>query len=290
MENFIYKLKLFDYKERINYNNDKYILELYEFYNQNKKTGSNKELKKIFSLFLKKFNLKNFSILNKNYYCALGYSENEASEKVKNIQSKNAIKRHKKYTKSEVSAQSVWSKKFWLKKGLNDKDAKKKVHELNYSSKEGYTEDEYNLVINKFSNNAKNAHKRGVYIKSYNKISDEEIIFFNWLSTFSKIKHKTLWVNVVNSKLTNKAGYSIDGYLKIKEGLIGIEYDGIYWHKIEKDNIRDKEIFECRNDIIGILRVSSRYFKSTDKEKIKKDILYGINEIKNKKRKKIRYY
>ncbi len=292
MEEFVQVLKQNKVTSRINFKNDEYLKRFRLYYENYCKNKTNKELKRIFRRYLKENGLINYSILNKDYYIQLGYSEQDSIKFVQEIQSKNATSRIKKYNKFELSSQSVWSKQYWKNKGYNDEEATNEVLNRNYSSKVGYSEDEYINVIKQISKKTKKAHKNGAYINSYNKISLEEIDFFKWLieNVDKNILHNALYINVKNSSITNKSGYSIDGYLKTENGIIGIEYDGLYWHSIKQDNIRDNEIFSCRNDIIGILRISSRYFKKEDEERIKKDILYGISEIKSKKRKKIRYY
>jgi hypothetical protein len=274
----------------INSNNTEYFEKYKEYYEINKITGSKKELKRIFRSYLKHLGCESFSIFNKNYYMHLGHSEEDAVTIVKNLQSENSKKRHLKYTKTEISKQSAWSIDYWLNKGLSKEDAEHEILKINYSSSIGYSKKDYIDILDNISQKTKNAHKRGDYINSYNKVSKEEIDFFKKISSFLEVKHSTLFINVKNSKLTDKAGYSIDGYINTESGIIGIEYDGLYWHNIEKDDIRDNEIFSCRADIIGIIRISSRFFKNENINKLKNDILNGINEIKSKKRKKIRYY
>jgi len=111
-------------------------------------------------------------------------------------------------------------------------------------------------------------------------VSNEETIFFKFIKEYinKEIKHKEFLINVRKSNKTKKNVYLVDGYLKIEEGLILIEYDGDYWHDEIYDDLKDEVILEIRKDILGIIRISSSYFEKY-KEKIKIDILEATGRL-----------
>ena len=145
----------------INTDNVEYLNDFKEYYELNKINGSRKELKRIFRSYLKHLGCDNFSIFNKRYYTFLGHSEESAADIIKKIQSENSKKRYLKYSKSEISKQSVWSLEYWLTKGYSQEEANHKILEINYSSKVGYTEKDYTDILKNISQKTKNAHKRG---------------------------------------------------------------------------------------------------------------------------------
>lgn len=77
-----------------------------------------------------------------------------------------------------------------------------------------------------------------------------------------------------------------DGYLKIDEKIIILEYDGTYWHDEKYDELRDEVIFELRPDIIGIIPINDNFVKNNNLSIIKKEIEYAIKDITSKKCKK----
>lgn len=76
--------------------------------------------------------------------------------------------------------------------------------------------------------------------------------------------------------------------MKTDYGIIIFEYDGTYWHDINEDDKKDLLIFQARQDIIGIIRISDTYFKKQNETTIIETINESISKIKNKESKKIR--
>ena len=98
---------------------------------------------------------------------------------------------------------------------------------------------------------------------SFGSISKEEIEFFSFLVNESDLDiiHKEFIVNVKANDELDQGIVKYDGYLKTDDGIILIEYDGLYWHNQSYDEIKDRITLELRNDILGIIRVSCETFK-----------------------------
>lgn len=70
-----------------------------------------------------------FSNRDINFWLWRGYSEQEAKEKVSQIQSELSCRRFDKYTKQDMREQSVRCKEFYIKKGYSEQEAQHKVKE-----------------------------------------------------------------------------------------------------------------------------------------------------------------
>ena len=223
------------------------------------------------------------------YYLNKGYTKEESELKVKEIQKENTKKRFSKYTKEELSEQSVWGVKHWMKLGYSEEDAKEKIKKYNASCRECYkTDEEYKKSRQKMSEMKKNLYYSNpdeYWGKHILYSSKEETEFFNKISTFIYgVNHLSFGVNVANTKFSDeyKRVYVLcDGYIKCDEKIIIIEYDGLYWHNKYFDEERDNTIFELRQDIIGIIRISDKYYKRNNLQTLIERINYGIEKIKS---------
>jgi len=238
------------------------------------------DINTISSLFI----FKNTSIFSISHWIELGYNENESINIVKKIQSDNSKKRLSKYTKRELSEQSVWSKKFWEKT-----DTPHKYKQYNKMCPEFYDSiEDYTKMLELHSKTISNNIKAGKYdnFLSPSTISKKEIDFFNYISTYIDCKHIQF---KINCRKNGGTLYFADGYIKKSNGIILLEFDGIYWHNIEYDKNRDSLILETRQDIIGIIRISDKYY-SKYKNNIINNLEYAIKQIESKKCKVIRFY
>jgi hypothetical protein len=233
------------------------------------------------------------SVLVLDYWLSKGFTEEAAKEKIKEYQSNNSKKRYEKYTKEELRDQSVWSKQHWLNKGFSESDAEYEVSKRNYAKREfwnsGAEYEEIKKIIGK---------KTSAYIKEnpekyksfFGTTSKEEIIFFSDLIKHNPlILHKDFIINVKESKELNQGIIKYDGYLKTDLGIILIEYDGLYWHNQAYDEIKDRLALEIRSDILGIIRISCKHYK-TNRQKTLKLIKHGIKKIKSKESNRIKIY
>jgi hypothetical protein len=234
------------------------------------------------------------SPLSIDYYVKKGYSKQDAIKQICEIQSKRAKICIDKYTYEDRLNRCKWSFQYWINQGYSEEDAKMEVYKLNGMCKECYEdEDEYKKQIELHSKRQRQLYNQNPekYWKNHlGYESREEISFFNELSKYNyDIKHLHLGINVQNTILDDmyKKQYILtDGYLKIEDELIIIEYDGLYYHDEVYDNLRDDVIFSIRPDIIGIIRVSDSFYKSNKIEQIRKEIDYAIKDIKSKKYKR----
>lgn len=234
------------------------------------------------------------SHLNKSYWVSKGFTDEEAIKKIKNIQSKNSKKRYEKYSKKEIIDQSVWSKSHWLNKGLTEEQANYEVSKRNYSKREFWNSDkEYEeirkLIGKKTSNFIKENPER--FFGYVGSVSKEETNFFKCIieNCDRNILHIGFVVNVQASVDLNQAAVKYDGYLKCENGVILIEYDGLYWHNQSYDEIKDDIVLTLRKDILGIIRISDLFYKK-NYEKTLKLINDGINKIKSKECNRIKIY
>jgi len=236
---------------------------------------------------------KDRSHLTINYWLNKGFSNDEAVNKIKKIQSENSNKRYSKYTKEEISNQSVWSKQYWLNKGLNEHEANLEVSKRNYAHREFWNSDkEYEEIKKIIGKKTSKFIKENpeIYSSFFGSVSKEEISFFNKLKKVNpNIIHKEFIINVKNSDELNQGLIKYDGYIKTINGIILIEYDGLYWHNQSYDEIKDSVSISLRSDILGIIRVSCERYK-TNKDKTIKKINNAIREIKNKEGNRIKIY
>lgn len=307
-----------------NFNNISHFDEFYEFYKRNNTFPNNKAksigvCKKFFMQFRKspacsqitvdywksmgyfdENEIKNkISCLQKqrsnisvDYWINNGYTIDDAKEKIKSIQQKNLTKKYSKYTKEELKNQSVWSKDYWINKGYSNEQAEYEVHKRNYGCREFWSSDEeYNnikkIIADKTSYIIK--HNPELYKDFLNpsSISKEEIEFFNNFD--DNIHHKQFIINVLKNSRIENTIIKYDGYTKTENGIILIEYDGLYWHNQSYDDIKDEVAFEERKDILGVIRVSDEFYKK-NKNSIKIIVQNGIEEIKSGKCRKIKFY
>jgi len=236
---------------------------------------------------------KKRSHFNIDYWLNKGLTLERAKLEVNRVQSYNSNKRYEKYTKAEISEQSVWSKKHWLNKGLSEKEADYEVSKRNYSKREFWSSDsEYEEIKKIIGKKTSDFIKENpeLYSSFFGSVSKEEIEFFKYTKLkIPGILHKQFIVNVKKSKELNPGIVKYDGYIKTSLGIILIEYDGLYWHNQTYDEIKDSVTLGIRDDILGILRISCKQYK-TNKKNIIKLINHGIEKIKSKESNRIKIY
>lgn len=233
------------------------------------------------------------SHLTKEYWINKGLSDNDAILKIAEVQSNNSKKRFLKYSKDELSQQSVWSKAYWINRGLTENEAQYEVSKRNYAHREFWKSDEeYEAIKKIIGKKTSNFIKENpeLYKNFFGSTSKEEIDFFNFISTLiPNILHKEFIVNIKNSEELEAGIVKYDGYLKTDDNIILIEYDGLYWHNQSYDEIKDSIVLNTRPDIIGIIRVSCEYFKQ-NKTTIIKKLSNAIKQIKSKECNRIKLY
>lgn len=221
------------------------------------------------------------------YWLNLGFDEESAKEKAYEFQIEK----------------SVWAKTHWMSLGYSEKEAEDKALEYNSSSEKFklYRENRalYVMKIKRCSDNAIKRWKSDEYrkkqanaikrtLKSPRNISKEENECFDFLinNVNKKIKHDPYVVEIPHgsSKTLNLYFYVCDGYIKTKYGnVIIIEYDGEIYHDENLDYLRDGDIMDIDDNVLGVVRITSNFYKQkimSSDEKIKK-IKDAIQEITN---------
>lgn len=245
------------------------------------------------------------------YYLKRGFSEYESKKKVSEWQTNACTKSKstkeywlnigfsaddaKKLASEYSSKRSVWAKSHWMRLGYTEEEAEKKILEYNPSSIsfKNYQHDLglYTRMIKKASVNAKERWKKDSYVSkkilavkegriSKRGISKGECEMFDFLNNFvnKNIKHSPYVVAIPEDSSTsiNTYFYACDGYLETEDkNIIIIEYDGRLYHHEKIDEIRDSDILMIDNKVIGILRISDRFFK--DKKILQDEKINRIN-------------
>lgn len=168
---------------------------------------------------------------------------------------------------------SHFQKSYWLDRGYSEKDYYKIIRKLNPQLEEFYdNREEFLNFKERFSDIMRDVWYRELPNKKFfNLQSKEEIYFFkNIKEHINYINHTPFYVNLVEED--SKYTFIFDGYIKIDDKIILIEYDGLYWHDLEKDLFRDQLTIKRRDDIIGIIRFSDNYVKSNNFDTISSNI------------------
>lgn len=229
------------------------------------------------------------------YWMDKGYSLEESKNQVSNYQRGNSEKAWEDEYKMKKN--NPIFKEYWINKGYSLEESKKIVNPSNREYYKYKSDEDYDEYRKRNSERVKKLWEKGVYDEKHllyrtRYTSKEEKNFFEYLIDKLQIKvtYEPFGINV---RKTEIKGYYVvyDGYLKTDKGVILIEYDGEYWHDKRYDDFKDSEILKLRKDVIGVIRITDRYFKDNRENliKIKNDIKNGINKIKSKKSRKIRY-
>jgi len=250
-----------------------------------------KEIKKKISLEQKKR-----SKICLEYWLNKGLSLEKAKKELHDYQSKNSKIAWEDSTKMKIN--NPIFKEYWVNKGYSINESKKIINPSNREYYRYKSDSDYEKYKLRASERVKTLWEKGIYDENHllyrtRYTSKEEKIFFDYIikeNIYDNIKYEPFGINVRKSKL-NKYFLVYDGYIKTENGIILLEYDGTYWHNIKEDDFKDYEVLKIRKDIIGIIRITDTYFKNNklNINKIKKDIKDGINKIKSKKCKTIRY-
>jgi hypothetical protein len=253
---------------------------------------------------------------SKLYWIKQGLSEQEALIKVTEHQTKIAnMGDHD--SRVDVMNKNFKTKQFWLNLDPNDKFASDKGNpqKKEFWISRGYTKKQaiekiedakQRISIKAIERNKSIDYKIKRFERYKEKVgrlninhlsSKEEDIFFDFLSQNNEyfnnliIKHIPYGVQYKNE--FGEYCYKIaDGTARRNNERILIEYDGLYWHNEEIDSIKDNLILapQKRTDIIGIIRISDKYYKSSDKNNTLQEIKNAIEKIFNKEEKIIKLY
>lgn len=225
---------------------------------------------------------KEYNYFNKLYWINNGYTENDAIEKIKQIQSENSKKFHKKYKETPEKYKktiSPFTEEFWINKGITDKnEIKIKINSqrninIEYWLNKGFNKDE---AIKKISEIQKSNS-----IKSAEKNKKE-------LNTFEYRKKRNVYIEYFLNK-----GYSLEEsqeLLKERQTTFtlekciikhGLEKGTEIYNKRQKDWIR--KVFNNNTCIsTGRSMICDRFIEdlilSINNKEITDNFLYGENE------------
>ena len=197
------------------------------------------------------------SPLKESYWINKGFSREEALELISKEQGRRSDLRYEKYDNEQISRQSVWSKQDWLDKGFSEEDSIIESHKRNYACREFWNSDEeYNNIKKIIAKKQKEFIKNNpeLYKSFFGSVSKDEVLFFDELkNAITNINHSEFIINVQKSNDLSQGIIKYDGYYKNNDSLILIEYDGLYWHKQEYDEIKDIVCLGIIYDISGII-------------------------------------
>lgn len=215
------------------------------------------------------------SVFSINHWLSLGYSYEEAKEKVSKIQSDNANKRNKENYKDKSNYSGCIE--YWLKRGYSYDDSikhrDKAIFKMNTSIesfKYRHGEKEGLLRYNKKNERFKSSmlDENGIW-KGYVRTSKESLKFFLPIYKFLRkhgIKEKDIYWGIKGSKeyFLSRGDSSIYSYdFTILPLRLIIEYHGEAWHPIAPFEIENRRIVSTF--INGYSSVKDMYYKDIDK-------------------------
>ena len=191
---------------------------------------------------------------------------------------------------------SVRCEEYWRRRGYSEDEIERKKLEMNPSSVFFYDNvDEYISHFKKASDVVKKTWKSkymnyclsGIKEGKFKSVSKSEKMIFDFLiSNVNKdIKHEPYIVLIPEERrneTVNSYFYVCDGYLNVDGGVILIEFDGVMYHKSDKDEQRDYDILSIDPNVLGIIHIKQETKLSKSWYKIKcLQINEAIQEITN---------
>lgn len=247
-----------------------------------------------------------------DYYIKRGYSPKDALLEVSKYQqeiagySKSTTEYWRKKGFDDITAEkiankisadrSVWGKKYWMLQGYDEIDAQEKALEYNAMSVKCK---KFENDINKFyefkkyvSSKHKERIKTNIHKDPLNYVaklsqgiikqcSKEEAYAFDILKQIdNRILHKPYYIIIPEDfDAINTYFFVCDGYIEEDDNIIIIEYDGKIFHDKETDKIRDYQIMNIDQKILGVIRIEDSFLKNgytENKKQLIKDAIYKI--------------
>lgn len=230
------------------------------------------------------------------HYIKKGYSEKEAKEMVSDIQKKytksspshidfwlnseldeeEAKRKHLEWTQKRT----VWGMKYWLERGYSEEDARIEILKRNsfsptcmcYQGDYRKYRDAINKIMENRSLNKKKQmtnpdNKYMIKEMSEHRISKSQIKCFDMVKEADNNTHTEPYIvqfpETFISSVGNVYYYACDGYIECEYGVIIVEYDSKYYHNQEEDELRDQDIFYLDDNVIGILRITENFLKTS---------------------------
>ena len=241
-----------------------YQLELRKITNPNGKVGGSKRTKDFW--LLRGYSdeeashmVSNIQKLNsprtKEYWLSKGFSLKESKERVSETQSSNAISMHKKI-KDNQSSISIWSISNWIKKGLTEEEALLKIRslqknnahkrKLKYTSEEIRTQSKW--CVEYWIHRGYSLQQYEEYMSSMHNYSNRSRIAdeFCYSLKMEFPNNKIYCCEREFGKYIPNYGYVKYDYVDVTLGVV-VEFNGEYWHQspdAKKHDLVKKEYVE----------------------------------------------
>ena len=231
---------------------------------------------------------------NKVFWIRRGYDEETAKQKAYEFNYNN----------------SVWAVQYWINKGMSEDEAYQEMLKYNWGSPLCKC---HKGDIKLYNNAIERGNFHRILTGKINAFNDSETYTEKFKKTAANRKSKTeercfnMIKENVDSSINNEPYivifppsfisscdnakyYACDGYIEYNGKIIIVEYDSGLFHDKENDEKRDNDIFYLDDNVLGILRITEKFFlsiKSFNKDKKYEEIKNAIEDIKSVRRDRI---
>ena len=231
---------------------------------------------------------------NKVFWIRRGFDEETAKQKAYEFNYNN----------------SVWAVQYWINKGMSEDEAYQEMLKYNWGSPLCKC---HKGDINLYNNAIERGNFHRILTGKINAFNDSETYTEKFKKTAANRKSKTeercfnMIKENVDSSINNEPYivifppsfisscdnakyYACDGYIEYNGKIIIVEYDSGLFHDKENDEKRDNDIFYLDDNVLGILRITEKFFlsiKSFNKDKKYEEIKNAIEDIKSVRRDRI---
>ena len=266
-----------------------YAITSYRLYEAFKKFANDK-----FYYTLAKTKSKGYIYDYKEYYLARGYSEEQAI----------------KMLSKEQKVKSTRTIEHYINKGMSEDEAYQEMLKYNWGSPLCKC---HKGDIKLYNNAIERGNFHRILTGKINAFNDSETYTEKFKKTAANRKSKTeercfnMIKENVDSSINNEPYivifppsfisscdnakyYACDGYIEYNGKIIIVEYDSGLFHDKENDEKRDNDIFYLDDNVLGILRITEKFFlsiKSFNKDKKYEEIKNAIEDIKSVRRDRI---
>jgi hypothetical protein len=240
------------------------------------------------------YKIKTFRKTNPEYWESRGYTLEEAKAKISEYQKENAEKfKSKKILKPELFEDiSQSQKKYWIRKGMTEDEAIKKVSEVQTTFSlekciERYGEEagrkRWSERQEKWAKNYKKSNYSKISQDLFWKLIDSGKINLSKKIHFATYHNGKFSDDINREHVINTENSVIKPDFVILEDKKIIEFDGIYWHNhnrrnkpenYKREKIRDENLIKAGYQI---LRINEAELKENSEKTIEKCLNFLIN-------------